>query len=141
MTISGRAFVVFQHLRRFNEQELILCFAFLSLSLLVVPGWPLAGLLGEITLKDGSQIYEEIVKMTEGKMQVKAVFHKGKAPITNKWSEVAGIDIENPMSFVLSNGTILVGKPAMTQSGTLDVKTELLPGPMPVKLDSILAGR
>lgn len=120
------------------NRRLNLCCVFLSLGLLVTD-WSLAGPLGKITLKDGSQIYGEIVEMTEGKMQVKTLFHEEKDPITIKWSEVAGIDTEDPMSFVLGNGTILVGKPIMTQPGRLDVKTELLPDPIPVQLDSILA--
>ncbi|MEO8327542.1 MAG: hypothetical protein ABI618_16945, partial [Nitrospirota bacterium] len=90
--------------------------------------------------KDGSQVYGEIVEMTDGKIQIKTLFHEGD-PIIIKWSEVTGIDTEDPMSFVLSNGTILQGKPAMTQPGMLDVKTELLPEPIAVQIDSILAGR
>ncbi|MFZ1746771.1 MAG: DUF481 domain-containing protein [Nitrospirales bacterium] len=121
------------------SRRLGLCCAILSLSLMVVPGWSLAGPLAKITLKDGSQIYGEIVEMTEGKIQIKTLFHEGKDPITIKWSEVTGIDTEDPMSFVLSNGTILQGKPAMTKPGTLDIKTELLPEPIAVQLDSVLA--
>ncbi len=79
--------------------------------------------MGKITLKDGSQVYGEIVEMTEDKIQIKTLFHEGD-PITIKWSEVTGIDTEDPMSFVLRNGTILQGKPVMTQPGRLDVKTE-----------------
>lgn len=121
------------------SRRLVLCCAFLILNLVVLPVICLAGPLGKITLKDGSQVYGEIVEMTEGKIQVKTLFHEGKDPITIKWSEVAGIDTEDPMSFVLGNGTILVGKPTMTQPGRLDVKTELLPDSIPVQLDSIVA--
>lgn len=81
------------------SRRLALCCAFLSLSLLASPGWSLAGPLGKITLKDGSQIYGEIVEMTEGKIQVKPLFHEGEDPITIKWSEVMEIDTEDPMSF------------------------------------------
>jgi hypothetical protein len=97
-----------------------------------------AGTHGKITLKDGSQVYGEIVDMTEGVITVKTLFQEGD-PIKIKWSEVMGIDTEEPMTFVLSNGIILQGKPAMTQPGTLDVKTELLPDPIPVQLASVLA--
>lgn len=82
----------------------MLCCALLILSLMVLPVICLAGPPGKITLKDGSQIYGEIVEMTEGKLQVKALFHDGEDPITIKWSEVAGIDSKDPMSFVLGNG-------------------------------------
>ena len=110
----------------------------LFLGLCLVPGWAVAGTHGKITLKDGSQVYGEIVDMTEGVITVKTLFQEGD-PIKIKWSEVMGIDTEEPMTFVLSNGIILQGKPAMTQPGTLDVKTELLPDPIPVQLASVLA--
>lgn len=110
----------------------------LCLGLYLIPGLGMAGTLGKITLKDGSQVYGEIVEMTEGMMTIKTLFHEGD-PIKIKWSEVTGIDTVEPMTFVLSNGTILQGKTAMTQPGTLDVKTELLPEPIPVQLGSVLA--
>lgn len=121
------------------SRRLMRCCACLILGLMVLPVICLAGPLGKITLKDGSQVYGEIVEMTEGKIQIKTLFHEGKDPITIKWSEVTGIDTEDPMSFVLSNGTILQGTPGMTKPGTLNVKTELLPEPIAVSIDSILA--
>ncbi len=116
----------------------ILCCAFLSLSLMVLPVVCLAGPMGKITLKDGSQVYGEIVEMTEGMIKMKTLFHEGD-PIKIKWSEVTGIDTEEPLTFVLSNGSILQGKPAMTQPGTVDIKTELLPEPIPVQVGSVMA--
>jgi len=120
------------------SRKLLLYCAFLSLSLMVPPVVCLAGPMGKITLKDGSQVYGEIVEMTEGVIKIKTLFHEGD-PMKIKWSEVTGMDTEEPMSFVLSNGTILQGKPAMTESGTLDVKTELLSEPIPVQVGSVLA--
>lgn len=118
------------------SRKLVIWWLFLGLWL--VPGWVAAGTHGKITLKDGSQVYGEIVEMTDGMITVKTLFHEGD-PLKIKWSEVTGIDTEEPLSFVLSNGTILQGKPGMTQPGTLNVKTELLPDPIPVKVESVLA--
>jgi len=120
------------------SRRLALCCAFLSLSLMVVPGWSLAGPLGKVTLKDGSQIYGEIVEMTDGVIEIRTVFYKGD-PLDINWSEVSGIDTEEPMTFVLSNGTTLQGKPAMIQPGTLGVQTDLLREPIPVQVGSVLA--
>ncbi|MBA3967905.1 MAG: hypothetical protein H0X47_19440 [Nitrospirales bacterium] len=69
------------------SRRLKLCCAFLILSLMVLPVICLACPMGKITLKDGSQIYGEIVEMADGKIQVKTLFLEGD-PITIKWSEV-----------------------------------------------------
>ena len=62
------------------SRRLMLCCAYLILCLMVLPGICLAGPMGKITLKDGSQVYGEIVEMTEGKIQVKTLFHEGRTP-------------------------------------------------------------
>lgn len=118
------------------SRKLVIWWLFLGLWL--VPSWAVAGPHGKITLKDGSQVYGEIVEMTGGMITVKTLFHEGD-PLKIKWSEVTGIDTEDPLTFVLSNGTILQGKPGMTQPGRLDVKTDLLPDPIPVQIESVLA--
>jgi len=118
------------------SRKLLLCAVFVSLLLWPVLG--LAGPTGKITLKDGSQVYGEIVEMTEGIIKVKTLFHDGD-PIKIKWAEVTGIDTEEPLTFVLSNGTIIQGKPAMTQPGTLGVKTDLLEEAIPIQVGSVLA--
>jgi putative salt-induced outer membrane protein YdiY len=110
----------------------------LFLGFWLVPSWAVAGTQGKVTLKDGSQVYGEIVEMAEGMITIKTLFHDGE-PLKIKWSEVTGIDTEDPLTFVLSNGIILRGQPAMAQPGTLDVKTELLAEPIPVQVGSILA--
>jgi len=56
---------------------------------MVLPVVCLAGPMGKITLKDGSQVYGEIVEMTEGVIKIKTLFHDGD-PIKIKWSEVTG---------------------------------------------------
>ncbi len=118
------------------SRKLIVCWLFLGFCL--VPGWSLAGTLGKITLKDGSQVYGEIVEMTGGVMKVKALFHEGEH-IAIKWAEVAGIDTTESLTFILSDGTILAGETAMTHPGTLDIKSEVLPEPIPVKVEAVVA--
>jgi hypothetical protein len=105
----------------------------------LVPGLGMAGALGKITLKDGSQIHGEIVSMTEGVLNVKTLFHKGKDPLTIKWSEVTGIDTKESLTFLLRNGTTLDGLAVMTQPGKLNVTTESFPYPIPVPMESIVA--
>lgn len=107
------------------------------LSLYLVPEWSLVGILGKNNLKDGSLEYGEIVEMTQSTIQVKTSFHKGD-PILIKWSEVAGIESEESLTFVLQNGMIVQGIPAMTQPGTLDVQFELLAEPIPVQIASVV---
>lgn len=119
------------------SRKLLMCLTWVSL--LLWSGLAQAGTLGKITLKDGSQVYGEILEMTEGMIQVKALFHEGEDPIKIKWTEVTGIETQEPMTFVLSNGTTLQGKPSIAQPGILDVKTELLPEPIPVQVESVLA--
>jgi len=105
---------------------------------MVAPERCLAGPLAKITLTDGSQIYGEIQGMTDGMIKVQTLFYE-EDPLNIKWSEVSGIDTEEPMTFVLSNGTTLHGKPAMTQPGTLGVQTDLLPEPIQVQVGSVMA--
>ncbi len=94
--------------------------------------------LVKITLKDGSHVFGEVLDMTGGFLHVSTLFHEGD-PLKIKWSEVSGISTEEPLTFVLTNGTIVVGRPTIDTPGTLNVKTELLPQPIPISLDSISA--
>ncbi|MCA9477142.1 MAG: hypothetical protein KC563_15260, partial [Nitrospira sp.] len=119
------------------SRKLLLCVAFVSL-MLGNPGLGLAGPTGKITLKDGSQVFGEILDMTDGMIKVKTLFHEGD-PIKIRWAEVVGIDTQEPMTFVLGNGTVLQGQPVMTQPGTLGVKTDLLADPIPVQVASVMA--
>ena len=107
-------------------------------SLMVWPGMVLAGPLGKIILKDGSHVHGEILEMADGVITINTLFQEGD-PLKLKWEEVAGMETYEPVTFVLSNGTILLGKPAMTQPGTLDVHTELIPAPIHIQVGSVLA--
>ena len=106
--------------------------------LCLLPMWGLAEPLGKLSLKDGSQIYVEILEMTEGFITVKTLFHDGD-PIKIKWSEVTGITSEEQVKVVLNSGTILQGPPSMLSPGTLGIKTDMLAEPIPVAVESVMA--
>lgn len=106
--------------------------------LCLLPTWGLAEPLGKLSLKDGSEIYVEILEMTEGFITVKTLFHDGD-PIKIKWSEVVGITSEDQVKVVLNSGTILQGKPAMLSPGTLGIQTDMLGEPIPVAVESVMA--
>lgn len=55
------------------------------------------------------------------------------------WSEVAGIESEEPLTFVLQNGMIVQGISVMTQPGTLEIQSELLAEPIPIRIASVAA--
>jgi putative salt-induced outer membrane protein YdiY len=102
---------------------------------------PIAGMaepLGKLSLKDGSEIYVEILKMTDGFITVKTLFHDGD-PIKIKWSEVVGLTSEDEVKVVLGSGTILQGKPSMLGPGTLGIQTDMLAEPIPIAVESVVA--
>ncbi len=94
--------------------------------------------LGKLSLKDGSQIYVEILEMTNGFITVKTLFHDGD-PIKIKWSEVVGLTSDEQVKVVLGSGTILQGKPSMIGPGILGIQTDMLGEPIPVAVESVLA--
>ena len=104
----------------------------------LLPVWGLAEPLGKISLKDGSQLYVEILEMTEGFLKVKTLFQDGD-PIKIKWSEVVGITSEDQVKVVLNSGTILQGKLTMLGPGTLGIQTDMLGAPIPVAVESVMA--
>ncbi len=110
----------------------------LFLFLFLMPIGGMAEPLGKLSLKDGSQIYVEILEMTNGFITVKTLFHEGD-PIKIKWAEVVGITSEDPVSVVLNSGTILQGKPTMLGPGTLGIRTDMLAEPIPVAVESVMA--
>ena len=118
------------------SRKLIASVVFLSLCL--IPIWGIAGPLGKLSLKDGSQIYVEILEMTEGFLTVKTLFHDGD-PLKIKWSEIVGMTSEDPVTVVLGSGTILQGKPRMLGPGTLGIQTDMLTEPIPVAVESVKA--
>lgn len=94
--------------------------------------------LGKLSLKDGSQIYVEILEMTDGFITVKTLFHDGD-PIKIKWSEVDGMTSEDSITVVLGSGTVLQGSPSMLGPGTLGIKSAMLDEPIPIAVESVIA--
>jgi putative salt-induced outer membrane protein YdiY len=118
------------------SRKLIAWMLFLFICLMPIGG--MAEPLGKLSLKDGSQLYVEVLEMTEGFITVKTLFHDGD-PITIKWSEVVGLTSEEPVTVVLNSGTILQGKPSMLGPGTLGITTDMLGEPIPVAVESVMA--
>ena len=116
--------------------KLLLGMAFVIVCLFPVTG--AAEPLGKLSLKDGSQIYVEILEMTDGFIMVKTLFHDGD-PIKIKWSEVVGLTSEDSVKVVLGSGTVLQGKPSMVAPGTLGIQTDMLTEPIPVAVESVMA--
>ena len=108
------------------------------LCICLIPVGVLAEPMGKISLKDGSEIYVEILGMTEGFITVKTLFHEGD-PIKLKWSDVVGLTSEEPVTVVTNGGTVLKGKPSMVAPGTLGITTDMLSEPIPVALESVKA--
>ncbi len=115
-----------------------LSFFVVCIGLCLLPAWGLAEPLGKLTLKDGSEIYVEILEMTDGFIKVNTLFHEGD-PIKIKWSEVVGMTSEDQVTVVLNSGTIIQGRPTMLGPGTLGVRTDMLVEPIPVSVESVMA--
>ncbi len=108
------------------------------LCICLVPIGAMAEPTGKITLKDGSELYVEILEMTDGFITVTTLFHDGD-PIKIKWSEVVGLTSEEPVTVVTNGGTVLKGKPSMVAPGTLGITTDMLGEPIPVTVESVMA--
>ncbi len=118
------------------SRKLLAWAMFLTIGLIPVKG--MAEPFGKLSLKDGSELYVEILEMTKGFITVNTVFHDGD-PIKIKWSEVDGLTSEDPVTVVLNSGTVLQGKPTMLGPGTLGIRTDMLSEPIPVALESVMA--
>ena len=118
------------------SKKLMAWVMFLFICLIPVAG--MAESTGKITLKDGSELYVEILEMTEGFITVNTLFHDGD-PMKIKWSEVVGLTSEDSVTVVTNGGTILKGKPSMIAPGTLGITTDMLGEPIPVTVESVMA--
>jgi putative salt-induced outer membrane protein YdiY len=115
--------------------RLLLAFVFIAC---VVPSSIQAGVLGSIILKDGSIIHGNIVGMEEGKLKVEAAYGAGD-PFLIKWGEVENMATSQPVTFILDDGSSLIGIAEKADSGEMRVKTETLTLPVPVVLASVKA--
>jgi putative salt-induced outer membrane protein YdiY len=104
----------------------------------VVPSSLYAEVLGSIILKDGSVIHGEIVEMGEGTLTVKAAYGAGD-PFLINWGEVVNIATSQPVTFILDDGSSLIGAAEKADPGEVRIKTETLILPIPVALASVKA--
>jgi len=114
-----------------------LSLAFLLIACLV-PSSIQAGVLGSIILKDGSIIHGNIVGMEEGKLKVEAAYGAGD-PFLIKWGEVENMATSQPVTFILDDGSSLIGVAEKADPGEVRIKTGTLTIPIPVELASVKA--
>ena len=63
--------------------------------------------LDVVTLKDGSNIYGEVIEMAGGVLAMKTPSSPDNV-IKVKWSDVAKLEVNHPIPFHLNEGTILI---------------------------------
>jgi len=114
-----------------------ICFVFVLMSC-VVPSSIYAGVLGSVTLKDGSIIHGEIVEMIDGTLKVKSAFGTGE-PFLIQWGEVVNLATSQPVGFVLGDGGSLTGIAEKGDPGELQLVNTPLTVKLPVQLASITA--
>ena len=89
-----------------------------------------------VTLKDGSNIYGEVIEMTAGVLVMKTPASPDNA-IKVKWGDVAKLAVNHPIPFHLKEGTVLIGTATAGSDGNLNIQSEPLKGSLTVPLDSI----
>lgn len=111
---------------------------FLVVLLAGAPGLSNAGVLGSITLKEGSIIHGDVIEMVKGILKVEAAFGAGD-PFLIKWEDVANLATSQPMVFVLVDGTSIRGIAEKGNPWELRISVEPLTIYIPIKLASIIA--
>ena len=92
--------------------------------------------LDVVTLKDGSNIYGEVIEMAGGVLVMKTPSSPDNV-IKVKWSDVAKLAVNHPIPFHLKEGSILVGTATAGADGNLNIQSEPLKGSLTVPLDAI----
>lgn len=92
--------------------------------------------LDVVTLKDGSNIYGEVIEMAGGVLVMKTPSSPDNV-IKVKWSDVAKLAVNHPIPFHLKEGSILVGTATAGSDGNLNIQSEPLKGSLTVPLDAI----
>lgn len=114
-----------------------LILGFLLMFCIVVPSLH-AGVLGSIILKDGSFVHGNIVGMEEGILKVETAYGAGD-PFLIKWGEVENMATSQPLTFILDDGSRLIGSAEKADSGEVRITTGTLTFPVPVALASVKA--
>ncbi|MFO0705319.1 MAG: DUF481 domain-containing protein [Nitrospira sp.] len=94
--------------------------------------------LDVVTLKDGSNIYGEVIEMAGGVLVMKNAASPDSL-IKVKWSDVAKLAVNHPIPFHLKEGTVLIGTATATDDGKLNIQSEPLKGSLTVPVDAITA--
>ncbi len=114
-------------------------FAYLALLMFATSGVAhAASTLGQIHLKDGSQLHGEIISMVGGTLKAKASFSPGD-PIPIAWSEVTGLTTQSSIILVLNNGVTLHGIAQPGDPGTIQLATDLIKVTIPVRVETVIA--
>ena len=92
--------------------------------------------LDVVTLKDGSNIYGEVIEMAGGVLVMKTPSSPDNL-IKVKWSDVAKLAVNHPIPFHLKEGSVLVGTATAGADGNLNIQSEPLKGSLTVPLDAI----
>lgn len=92
--------------------------------------------LDVVTLKDGSNIYGEVIEMAGGVLVMKTPVSPDNV-IKIKWSDVAKLAVNHPIPFHLKEGSVLVGTATAGDDGNLNIQSEPLKGSLTVPLDTI----
>lgn len=92
--------------------------------------------LDVVTLKDGSNIYGEVIEMAGGVLVMKTPSSPDNV-IKVKWNDVAKLAVNHPIPFHLKEGSILVGTATAGSDGNLNIQSEPLKGSLTVPLDAI----
>ena len=114
-----------------------LCLVLVLMSWIVPPSM-YAGVLASVIMKDGSIIHGDIVEMVEGTLKVEAAFGADE-PFLIKWGEVVTLATSQPVTFILDDGSSLIGAAEKADSGEVRIKTETLTLLIPVALASVKA--
>ncbi len=92
--------------------------------------------LDVVTLKDGSNIYGEVIEMAGGVLVMKTPSSPDNV-IKVKWSDVAKLAVNHPIPFHLKEGSVLVGTATAGSDGILNIQSEPLKGSLTVPLETI----
>lgn len=94
--------------------------------------------LDVVTLKDGSNIYGEVIEMAGGILVMKNPASPDSV-IKVKWSDVTSLAVNHPIPFHLKEGTVLIGTATAGADGNLNIQSEPLKGSLTVPVDFITA--
>lgn len=103
-----------------------------------VPAPAEAPVFDEVTLKDGSRIVGEIVELSGGALVVKTAFGIDEV-VKVKWAEVTSLRTAKPVTWLLKDGTTVIGTAQTGPGGEILIRSDALSGPATTDMASIKA--